>query len=57
MPEPCFKTKGSNPPICGLHSVVLEEKQFPDDKTGNRGFAYLACPVSGTVLDAEAAHK
>jgi hypothetical protein len=53
MKKRCFRKKGSNPPICGVHSVPLVQKQLPDEliAAGYRGFTFLVCPVSGEVLN------
>gem|GEM_PF-2128234 len=53
MAEPCFSKKDSNPPICGIHNVPLVSKQLPAEMTGGgyKRFAYLVCPVSGSVLN------
>jgi hypothetical protein len=55
MSEPCFKKKDSNPPVCGVHNVRLVQKQLSAEMaaTGYKAFTYLACPVSGQVLDDE----
>jgi hypothetical protein len=52
MAEQCFNKKGSNPPTCGVHNVLLVHKPLPDEMiaTGLKGFTFLACPVSGAVL-------
>jgi hypothetical protein len=46
----------SDPPICGVHDVRLIKKQLPDEfiASGYKGFTFLACPVSGQVLNDEA---
>jgi hypothetical protein len=48
----CFRKKGSNPPMCGLHNVPHIRKQLPDEMiaAGYKAFTFLACPVSGEVL-------
>jgi hypothetical protein len=52
MPTQCFTKKGSDPPVCGVHKVKLEEHQTSRESiTGGVGsFRFLVCPVSGTVL-------
>jgi hypothetical protein len=52
MTEPCFNKKGSNPPTCGVHNVLLVHKQLPQEliAAGFKGFTFLVCPVSGAVL-------
>jgi hypothetical protein len=56
MAEHCFIKKGSHPPTCGVHNVPLEHKQLPEEMvaSGYKAFTYLACPVSGEVLNDEA---
>jgi len=53
MAEPCFKKKDSNPPVCGVHNVPLEEHQSSEalitSKLGD--FTFLVCPVSGAVVN------
>jgi hypothetical protein len=55
MAEQCFKKKGSNPPVCGLHNVRLVTKHLPDAliASGYKGFTFMVCPLSGTVLSDE----
>jgi hypothetical protein len=50
---------GSRPPICGVHNVELVRRQLPVEMigAGYTGGDFLLCPVSGTVLDKEAAHS
>ncbi len=57
MPTQCIMKKGSNPPVCGVHNVQLVRKELPAEMiaAGYRGFTFLVCPVSGTVLNDEAA--
>jgi hypothetical protein len=54
--EQCYVKKGSHPPVCGVHDVVLIPKQLPVEliAAGYKGFAFLVCPVSGEVLNDEA---
>jgi hypothetical protein len=49
----CFKQKDTNPPICGIHKVLLTRKQLPDEliASGYKAFTFLMCPVSGQVLN------
>jgi hypothetical protein len=56
MAEECFKKKGSSPPVCGVHNVPLVRKQLPDEliASGYKAFTFLACPVSGAVLNEDA---
>jgi hypothetical protein len=53
MTKPCFRKVGSNPPICGVHNVPLERTQLSAEMVaaGYKGFTFLVCPVSGTVLN------
>jgi hypothetical protein len=55
--KPCFRKKGSNPPVCDVHNVLLERKELSAEMVaaGYKGFTFLVCPVSGTVFDDEAA--
>jgi hypothetical protein len=55
MAEQCFKKKGTNPPVCGVHNVRLVTKQLPNGliAPGYKGFTFLFCPVSGVVLSDE----
>lgn len=55
MTRPCFRKKGSDPPICGVHKVQLVRKELPAEMVaaGYKGFTFLVCPVSGTVLNEE----
>jgi hypothetical protein len=59
LEEPCFKKEGSNPPACGVHNVSLIKKHLPNEliASGHEGFTFLACPVSGTVLNDEAGRQ
>ena len=58
MTKPCIRKKGSKPPICEVHNVQLVWKELPSEmiSSGYKRFTFLVCPVSGTVLDDEAAH-
>jgi hypothetical protein len=59
MKDRCFKKKGSNPPVCGVHNVPLLRKQLPVEliAAGFEAFTFVVCPVSGEVLDDEATHS
>jgi len=59
MAEQCFRKTDSDLPVCGVNKVRLVEKQLPDEMIaeGYKGFALLACPVSGQVLSDEATCK
>jgi hypothetical protein len=53
MAKQCFRNKRASLPVCGVHKVPLIKKQLPNEliAEGYKGFTFLACPVSGTVLD------
>jgi hypothetical protein len=55
MAKPCTRKKGSEPPVCDVHNVLLVRKELPAEMIaeGYKGFTFLVCPVSGTVLDDE----
>lgn len=57
MIKPCVWKKGSDPPVCEVHDVKLVRKELPAEMiaAGYKGFTFLVCPVSGAVLDDEAA--
>jgi hypothetical protein len=59
MAEPCFIRKNSAPPVCGVHNVLLKQKQLPDEMiaSGYKGFTFLVCPASGQVLNDETTRK
>jgi hypothetical protein len=59
MAEPCFVRKDSAPAVCGVHNAPLVSRQIPGEliASGYKGFAFLACPVSGKVLDDAAPTK
>jgi hypothetical protein len=59
MAEQCFIKKDSNPPVCGVHNVRLKLKQLSDGliASGYKGFTFLVCPISGTVLNDEVERK
>jgi len=52
MTEPCFQLKGSNPPICGVHRVVLAQEKVPIDRNapGLGHITCYVCPVSHAVV-------
>ena len=52
MVKPCFKTKGSNPPVCGIHRVPLARRQSSEIPSLSKfaDFAFYVCPVSGYVV-------
>jgi hypothetical protein len=53
MTSPCIRKKGSDPPVCAVHNVQLVRKELPTEMiaAGYKGFTFLVCPVSGTVLN------
>lgn len=53
MKERCFRMKGSNPPIWGVHNVPLVQEQLPADMiaSGYKALTFLVCPTSGQVLN------
>jgi hypothetical protein len=56
MAEQCFKKKGTDPPVCGVHNVPLVQSQVPIDRDspGPMQITCLRCPVSRAVaLDAQ----
>jgi hypothetical protein len=57
--EQCFIKKGSKPPLCGVHSVHLTQERLRNEMIafGYKAFTFLVCPVSGQVLNDEAASK
>ena len=52
MTEPCFRKRGSNPPVCGVHDVPLVPGELPEEflAAGYKGFTFYECPVSRTVV-------
>ena len=56
MTKPCFRKAGSNPPVCGVHNVRLLRKELSAEMiaAGYKGFTFLVCPLSDTVLNEEA---
>jgi hypothetical protein len=59
MTKPCIRKAGSNPPACGVHNVKLVRRQLPAEliAVGYKGLTFLACPVSGSVLNDTEKHK
>ena len=54
MAERCFKKKGSDPPVCGVHKGRLIESRVPIDANAPylEEITCLMCPVSkGVTLD------
>jgi hypothetical protein len=51
MEAPCFMKNGSVSPVCGIHGVVLERRDFPLDAHAALGrIECLVCPVSNKVV-------
>jgi hypothetical protein len=57
--KPCFRKKGSTPPICGVHNVRLVRKEPSAGMVaaGYKGFTFLVCPVSDAVVDDETSNS
>jgi hypothetical protein len=55
MTRACFKKKGSNPPMCGVHNVpLIQQRSFDDSASAGIGdFTFLVCPVSSAVVNDE----
>jgi hypothetical protein len=53
MEEPCFIKMGSNPPVCNLHNVLLEESTVPIDPNAPHlgRISCLRCPVTRAIAD------
>jgi hypothetical protein len=52
MARTCFRKKDSNPPVCGVHSAVLVQKQISIDSNAP-GLGHITCyicPVSQAVV-------
>ena len=47
MAEQCFRKKGSNPPVCGVHNVLLLPTHSSDP---NPNVKFFVCPVSGQTI-------
>jgi len=52
MAEPCFNKKDSEPPVCGVHNVLLIKSQSSEDSVISKfgDFVFYVCPVSGYVV-------
>jgi len=52
MDKPCFKKEGTNPPVCGVHNVMLRETSTSREvgTMGLRDFPFYRCPVSGQAI-------
>jgi hypothetical protein len=52
MPEPCYKKKGSNPPVCAVHNVPLIEIEVSIDSNvhGLGKVVCFRCPVSKLIV-------
>jgi hypothetical protein len=46
MAETCFRKKDSNPPVCGVHSVLLVRKQSSDDLTASKFGDFASDPLA-----------
>jgi hypothetical protein len=57
METRCFKKKGSNPPMCGIHNMPLVEATLPIDANSPHlgHVTCYVCPVSNRVADEAAA--
>jgi len=58
MAEQCFKKQGSDPPVCGVHDVMLMETRSPEKFTAlGLAATFYVCPASGqTIRDAATQH-
>jgi hypothetical protein len=56
--KPCFRKKDSDPPVCGVHNVPLEQKELPIEfiASGYKSFNFLVCPESGAVVGDASRH-
>ena len=52
MAQGCFKTKGSDPPVCGVHKVRLIEIRVPIDSNAPQlgVISCLKCPVRDVIV-------
>jgi hypothetical protein len=52
MAEQCFKKKGSNPHVCGVHNVPLVQNRISNDPLAPRlgHITLLRCPASHAVV-------
>jgi|HubBroStandDraft_5_1064220.scaffolds.fasta_scaffold679191_1 hypothetical protein len=59
MRTPCFIKKGTNPPVCGVHGVLLVRHESLETLVVARfgDFIFLKCPMSGQVVDEAATHE
>jgi|HubBroStandDraft_1064217.scaffolds.fasta_scaffold06662_1 hypothetical protein len=53
MEEPCFIKKGSDPPVCDVHNVPLEESTVAIDPNAPHlgRITCLRCPVTRAIAD------
>jgi hypothetical protein len=58
MAEQCFKKQGSDPPVCGIHNVMLMETQNSERLTAlGLTVTFYVCPASGqSIRDASTQH-
>jgi hypothetical protein len=56
---PCFRKKTSNPPMCGIHNVVLVESKLPIDPNAPHlgHITGYVCPVSGHLVTDESSSE
>jgi hypothetical protein len=47
MAEQCFRKKDSNPPVCGIHEIPLQQTHTSDP---NPNVRFFVCPASGKVI-------
>jgi hypothetical protein len=52
MVERCFKARDSNPPLCGVHNVLLRRGEALIDPLAPflGRISYLKCPISDMVV-------
>ncbi len=52
MGPQCFRKKDSDPPVCGVHGVLLAESAIPIDENAPHlgSVTCYVCPVSLTVV-------
>ncbi len=55
MAQSCFKKRGSNPPVCGVHNVRLIEISVPIDSNAPYlgVITCLKCPVGNVIASSE----
>jgi len=52
MPQQCFSTMDSTPPICAVHQVSVVKKEIPIDSNapGLGSVTCIFCPIGRTVV-------